>query len=536
MESLVVHGRGDVKGEPVQHGDEISCFIADCYALGPAGRRLYDSGFYSRPKGADKSGLAARMALFEALGPCRFAGWATGGEVYEDPWGLGFTYRYAEGEPMGRPVRDPYVRCMATEEGQVGNVYDSIYFNLTDETAPLSRVPRLDVGLTRVFLPGGGEITPSTSGSASKDGGLETFAVFDESHLYKLPELREMYKTVSRNLRKRKRTAETWYLETTTMFAAGEESVAEGTYQLAELVEQGRTRRERMLFDHRWGECEDLGDEDALRAAVVDAFGEALEWNDLDGIIDEFYDPRTDPVDSRRFFLNAPSSTADAWIAGHEWAARKRIDPPVEVGPREPVVLGFDGSRRRSRGITDATALIGCRVSDGHLFQVRVWEQPPGVDDWDVPREDVDAAVAGAFGRYNVVGFYADPAKWESYIATWEAAYGGRLKVKASRQHPIEWWMTGGRSGLIVAATKSFHDAVLDGDLTHDGASELTSHVLQARRRVTRSGVQISKENPDSPRKIDAAVAAILAWQARLDAVAAGVKAEAMPYKPKRIR
>jgi phage terminase large subunit-like protein len=75
---------------------------------------------------------------------------------------------------------------------------------------------------------------------------------------------------------------------------------------------------------------------------------------------------------------------------------------------------------------------------------------------------------------------------------------------------------------LIVRAVEQFHSAVVDGDLTHDGSSALTRHVLNARRRVGRSGVTIAKEHPDSMRKVDAAIAAVLAWQARLDAVAAG--------------
>lgn len=175
MEYFVRHGPGDVQGQPIEHGDEFTGFIVDCYALDEDGRRLYDSGFFSRPKGSDKSGLGARFALFEALGPSRFAGWARGGEVYYDPWGLGFRYEYSPGEPMGRPVRVPYIRIMATEEGQTGNVYDSIHFNLTDDGCLLSQVPGVDCGVGRTILPDGGEITPSTASSASKDGGKETF-------------------------------------------------------------------------------------------------------------------------------------------------------------------------------------------------------------------------------------------------------------------------------------------------------------------------------------------------------------------------
>lgn len=523
MEFFVRHGPGDVQGEAVKHTDEDTGFIVDCYTFGGDGRRLYDSAFLSRPKGTDKSGKASRFGLFEAFGPCRFAGWARGGETYTDPWGLGFTYVYERGEPMGRPVTVPYIRCLATEEGQTGHVYDSIFFNLTDDECPLSRVPGIDPGLTRTNLPGGGQIIPSTASSAAKDGGKETFVAFDETHLYNHPDLRRMYATVTRNLRKRKRIAETWFLETTTMFAAGEESVAESTYTLAEQILEGKTRRSRLLYDHRWGECEDLSAEDQLRDAILEAFGEAIEWNDVQGIVDEFYDTRNDPADSRRYFLNAPSSTSDAWLARHEW--RGCLDVDKVVANRDVVTLGFDGSRRRSRGVTDATALVGCRVSDGHVFEVAVWEQPegPAGRDWQVPVVEVDAAVREAFGRYTVVGFYCDPALWETQVAAWEARFGARLKVKAKRDHPCEWWITGGRSTLIVQAVAQLRNAIVDQEMTHDGAFALTRHMLNARRRIGKSGVSIYKEHPDSPRKIDAAIAAVLAWQARLDAVAKGI-------------
>jgi hypothetical protein len=46
--------------------------------------------------------------------------------------------------------------------------------------------------------------------------------------------------------------------------------------------------------------------------------------------------------------------------------------------------------------------------------------------------------------------------------------------------------------------------------------------VLNARRRNFRAGYLLYKAYPDSPDKIDAAYAAVMAWKARLDAVAAG--------------
>jgi hypothetical protein len=545
IEAHCVHGPGDVQGMPVTHGPEYAGFVVDCYGLDKRGRRIYDSAFFSRPKGADKSGLGARLSLLEALGPARFAGWAREGDVYrceDNGCDCGWEYAYEPGEPKGKRVTVPYIRIMATEEGQTGNVYDTVYFNLTDDASPLSRIDGVDAGLTRIFLPGGGEITPSTASSSAKDGGKETFVVFDETHLYDQPELRRMYNTVTRNLRKRKKLAETWYLETTTMFAPGAESVAEATYKLGGLISENqdaakprRNLRDRLLLDHRWGECEDLSASDSLRAAILEAFGEAIEWNDVEAIVDEFYDVRKDPNDSRRYFLNAVTGAADAWLAEHEIAGFS--DSTIVVADRTGITLGFDGSRHRSRGVTDATALIGCRISDGHVFEIRVWEQPETEPDWTVPTVEVEAEIVAAFRRWNVVAFYADPAKWEQTVGTWEATYGPRLKVKSTRDHPIQWWMTGGRATATVAALKRFHEAIVEKEITFDGAAALTRHLRNARRRVSRSGIQIAKANPDSPLKIDAAVAATLAYTARMDAVAAGVTGEDVPLQvPVRLR
>jgi hypothetical protein len=269
-----------------------------------------------------------------------------------------------------------------------------------------------------------------------------------------------------------------------------------------------------------------MADRDSLYAGLLVAYGDSAKeaggWVDLERIMAEVWDPATEPQDARQYYLNQVTHASDAWLSQPEWAGCSHPDEVVASG--DVVTLGFDGSRQRARGVADATALIGCRVSDGHLFELGVWEQPagPAGDEWQVPTTEVDAAVRSAFDRYAVVGFYCDPARWEGYVAQWEAAFHKGLAVKASRDHPCEWWMTGGRSGLIVRALEQFHSAVVDGELSHDGSFALTRHVLNARRRPSRSGVQVAKEHPDSARKIDAAVAAVLAWQARLDAVAAG--------------
>ncbi|WP_030962700.1 terminase large subunit [Streptomyces sp. NRRL S-378] len=532
MEYFVVHGPGDVQGEPVRHRDEYTGFVVDCYAVDDdEGRLLYDSAFFSRPKGCDKSGLGARLGLFEAFGPARFDGWAEGGEVYRDPWGLGFEYVYEPGEPMGRPVKVPYLRIMATEEGQTGNVFDTIHFNLTDEASPLSQVPNVDVGLTRIILPDGGEIMPSTASSSSKDGGKETWVCFDETHLYNTPELRRMYATVTRNLRKRKRGAQTWYLETTTMFAPGQDSVAERTYEEAEAIQSGRKKRgrARLMYDHRWGECKDLKNEDELRAALIDAYGDAMEWMDIDSLVDDFYDLRNDSADGKRYFLNSRTMSSDAWMDPDAWALCRRAE---EIAAGDLITLGFDGSIR-----DDATALTACRVSDGHLMLLGVWEKPEGPEGegWQVDRESVDNAVNRAFERYEVCGFYADPPHWQDYVDRWTAEHGEQLQVRATQARPLEWWTN--RPSHMETALDRFMEAVEDKGLSHAESldvdepsallrlgSDLTRHVRNARRRpMGRNHLGIGKEHAKSPKKIDAAMSAVLAYECRADAVAAGI-------------
>lgn len=529
VENFCVHGPGDVQGERVELDDEFAGFIIDSYALDEAGRRLYDSAFLSRAKGRAKSELAGFIVLFEAFGPARFDHWAVAGETMEFK---GQTYHFEEGEPVGRLVHTPVIRCLATEESQAGNTYDNVHFNLTE--GPLSEgLPNNAAGLTRIFIPGGGEIIPSTASDSSKDGGKETMVVFDETHLYHKPELRRMYATVRRNLAKRKQS-EPWSLETSTMYLPGEESVAEETHKLAKAIEEGKTKRSRLLFDHREANADiDMSNEDEVREGLKESYGPFAAVMDIDRIIAEIFDPRNAPQDSRRYYFNQPTSSRDAWISAPEWGGCLNTEKTVEKG--DAITLGFDGSRKRSRGIADATALIGCRVSDGHVFQIRVWEQPdgPAGDDWEVPVVEVDAEVRRAFADYNVVGMFADPAKWESYIAQWEADFGKKLKVKSTLKHPIEWWMSGGRSYLVVRALEQFYAAVSQKEITHDGSRALSRHILNARRRAGRNGVQIYKEHPDSPNKIDAAVAAVLAYECRLQALAKGGynKSNAMPRR-----
>lgn len=511
---------------PIIHGDEYTGFIVDCYALDARGRRLVNSAFLSRPKGCNKSGLAAEIALFEALGPSRFDGWARGGETFEM---LGHTYTYEAGEPMGKVMTYPLIRIMATEEDQTGNVYDMIYSNLDE--GPLSQLKAygMQVGKGQILLPEGGKIMPSTTGAASKDGGKETFVVFDESHLYNTNALRQMYKTVTRNLVKRRKSAETWYIETTTMYAPGEDSVAEGTYDYAQAIKEGRAKISKMLYDHRWGEIakEDMGDIEKLSKAILEAYGDAMEWNSLEGVIEDIFDPRRTEQESKRYFLNALTEAQNAWL-DHTLVTTNTQD--LMVWPGEQITLGFDGALTK-----DATALVACRVEDGYIWPLMIEEQPdgPAAKDWIVDTAAFDAKVAWAFETYEVVGFFADPPYWQDYIDSWEDDFGSQLQIQANNRSLIKWWTK--RDTQMSAALNRFHTGLVNKKIILDPDAVLRRHLLNARKWPRRGGDVIGKETPNSPKKIDGAMAAALAYEARAVFLHEDIEEEEETWVPIRV-
>lgn len=489
----VPHGPGDVQGEPFDLDDEECRLLLRMYALDGSGRRLFDEELYSRAKGRRKTDLAGAVICFEALGPCRF-----------ERWGRGRA-------PVGRRVTFPFVRVLATEEGQATETaYNTARFQFEHIAARHSgEYSGLDIGLTRTFLPGGGEVRPSGASAVSKDGGKESFVLAEETHLYTARVLQDMYATVKRNLTKRP-LAEPHLLQVSTMYGPGQGSVAESTH-LA-----GEAGTGRLLVDHRQGPMPaNVDDDDELRRALRACYGDAATWVGIDRIIvNQFRDPRVEFADAVRYYLNRPERGQGTWLGPGEWDAR--AEPSVVVGDGEPITLGFDGARTR-----DSTALLACHVRLGHCWPVAVWEQPPDAVDgeWEVPAGEVDTAVANTMDRYRVVRFYADPPWWETQVDTWAGQWPDRVyRFPTNRYHRMVW------------AVRAVENAIRAGELTHDGSSVLARHVANARRRPTTirdpetGGTMhvLAKEHRSSRLKMDGAVALVLAWEARRDAIAAG--------------
>jgi len=205
-----------------------------------------------------------------------------------------------------------------------------------------------------------------------------------------------------------------------------------------------------------------------------------------------------------RFACGVWVAAEEWWITGEEWHALASAE---RFKDGEMITLGFDGSRTG-----DATALIGCRIDDGLVQLLGVWESPTDGAPWEVPTDSVDAALADAMERYRVVRGYFDPPLWRSEIEAWAREFGEQAVRKFDTTKV-----------RMVGAVERFRTDVNARTLRYAGNEVLTRHVLNCQVREARGGgYWLSKERPGSPQRIDAAVAAVLAYEARADALASG--------------
>ena len=498
-EPRILQPDGPDAGDLFRFTHEQAGILRCWYQIDDQGHFVHRRGVLRRMKGWGKDPLLAVIAAMEFVGPCRFGGW-------DD-----------EGYPVAVPQNAAWVQIAAVSKDQTRNTM-TLFPGLFSSRA--IQEYGIDLGKEIIYSAAGGRIEAVTSSPRALEGGRASFVVMNETqHWLPSGEGDRMAEVIARNLAKI-RGGSARSLAITNAHNPGENSVAERDFEAWCAIRDGRSRASGFYYDSLEADPRtDLSDRDSLRQGLAEAAGDA-SWLDLDRLTDTVYDPTTPPSVSRRFYLNQIAESEDAWIAPREWHTCEALESDG-LADDDVVTLGFDGSVR-----DDSTALVACRVSDGLLELLACWEKPegPAGEGWQVDREAVDAAIFRAFETYDVCGLYADPAQWQDYLDRWHQEFADRVRVKATQARPFEFWTN--RVSVMVRALERFYEACVSHELKHSGNPVLSRHVLNARRRDGRAGVMIAKEHPGSPRKIDAAMAAVLAYEARADAVAQGITSE----------
>ena len=486
------HPNGIRAGKAWQFTREQARFVLWFYALDENGRWLFHHGARRLAKGSGKSPFAAVMALIELLAPVRFDHW--------DP--------DVPGSVAGKPVSMPWVQIAAVSLDQTENTMRMVRAMASPANAPaLHRDYSLDVGKTQIFVQPEGKLEVITSSAATAEGAESTFVIGDElEHWTPSNGGAELHATLMDNLSK----SGSRMLETLNAWKPGINSAGESTFNDWVLQETGRSKNEsRILYDARQAPHDtEMGNADSLRSALEWVYADC-PWSDIDAIMTRIWSPSAQVDDSKRKYLNWPVASSDSWCDPQDWAQMAR--PDIEVTPGEDIVMFFDGSLSN-----DHTALIGCRMDDGHIFTIGVW-QPKATAPDDKPMVDVQAVddrVDFAFATWNVIGFYADVREWESFTkVAWPERYRDRLELWATSRgaqqpEPIAWDMRG-KDFQFTTAAELAEAEVMQHSFTHDGNPLLTEHVLNARRHEGRYGITVRKESRKSAKKIDACVCMI---------------------------
>jgi len=488
------HPNGPRAGQRWKFVESQIRFLLWWYAVDEDANWLFHHGVRRLSKGSGKSPFAALMALAELCAPVRVD--------YFDPG--------APGGLVGKPVDMPLVQIAATAESQTANTMRMVRA-FAPKGSRLVQEYKLDPGKTKYYKAPEGTLEVITSSTTAAEGAEASFIVGDETEHWKPsnggPELAA---TLEDNLTK----SGSRMLETCNAWVPGLGTVAETSYDGWLAQEEGRTRGEsKVLYDARIAPPDtDLTDEASLMAALEFVYEDCF-WQKLRPIMERIWDPRSKPDDSKRKYLNWPTAAQDAWTTKESWAAC--TDATQVVADGEEIVAFFDGSKSR-----DATALIGCRVSDGFVFTIGVWEpETTHTTESVVPVGQVDAAVEQMFSRWDVLAFFADVKEWEGFTkVTWPERYTEDLllhSVPSGNDPQVIAWDMRSHTYDFTLACELTEAEIRDRGFAHDGDSRVLRHVTNARRRPNRYGVSIGKESPDSPNKIDAAVCVVGARMVR---------------------
>lgn len=499
-------------GRPWQYTPEQARLTLWWYAMDPATNRfLWRDGVIQRLKGHGKDPLVATYSAFEFVGPCRFDQVAEEG----NEWGI------RPGQPLGSQHPAAWVQIAAVSQDQTRNTMTLFPGMFTKRAIEEYRI---DLGKEIIYADKGrARIEAVTSSPRALEGGRPTAVNMGETHHWlESNGGHEMAAVIERNSTK-SADGQARSLANTNAFEPGEDSVAERTRDAYEATEAGRAADVGLFYDSLEAPPEAKLTAEWIEPTLRAVRGDST-WLDIERLKASILDVRNPPSRSRRFWYNQIAAAEDAWMARYEWDSCKREDLSLADG--DEIVMFFDGSKS-----DDATALAACRMSDGLVSALGVWQKPPnwpspetpGYVPWSVPREDVDGVVANAFNRFKVLAFFADPGSgqdedgemyWDTFLDRWGQAYGKKLLLRAvisgAKAHAVRWDMRDRRNQeTFTDAVKRTREDILQRQLVHDGHKVMRTHVINARRRTNAWGVTIGKEHRESARKIDLAICMI---------------------------
>lgn len=270
----------------------------------------------------------------------------------------------------------------------------------------------------------------------------------------------------------------------------GKDTVAYRLYQYGKKVQAGE-QEDPDFFFRAWEPADPGADhtDPATWAESNPAYGDFLHAKDFEAAV-----RITPEAEFRTKRCGQWVTSSEAWLPHGAWSA---CEVPGAIEDGAQVVLALDGS-----WTGDSTALLACTVGNTprRLAVLGHWERPEYADPhWRIPSEDVEAAVLDACSRFKVLEVACDPFNLQR-----------SMSVLAEAGVPIVEYPN--NATRMVPASNGFYEAVTERHVVHDGDPALARHMAAAVTKIDARGARLTKETKGSGRRIDLAVAAVMAY------------------------
>jgi phage terminase large subunit-like protein len=383
-------------------------------------------------------------------------------------------------------VRGAEVYSVAAEKEQARIVFQDAK-RMVEANEELSKITRLY--RDAIELPSEGSVYRVLSAEAySKEGLNPSAVIFDELHAQ--PN-RELFDVMSLAMGARGRLATLIAITTPGVRtdSTGQDSIAFSLYQYGQKVARGEIEDPTFFMasweapieaDHRKPETWRIANP---------GFGDICSAEDFESSV-----KRTPEPEFRTKRCGQWVSSAVSWLPTGSWEA---CESELDVSDKE-YIIGFDGSFSG-----DSTVLIGATIEpEPQVFMIQAWEKEANIHDdtWRVDILQVENKIREfVAANPKVKEIVCDPYRWQR-----------SMQVLAEEGYPIVEYPSTNAKRMVTACAK-FFDAVVEKRLKHDGNPLLARHLSNAVIKADNLGIRIVKENRNSARRIDAAVAAVIA-------------------------
>lgn len=347
-----------------------------------------------------------------------------------------------------------------------------------------------------LFTPATGNVYRVLSADAPRQEGLSpTLVIFDELHAQPS---RDLFDVMSLAQGARGKAATMVAITTAgvkTEARTGKDSIAYSLYQYGQRLCRGEVTDP--TFFMSWWEAPAEADhrlEDTWITANP-GYDDICAKTDFESAV-----LRTPEAEFRTKRCNQWVSSQQAWLPTGSW---DKLAQSWELDPDEDYVLGFDGSYAN-----DSTSIVVCTIPkhDGDVPKaalVRTWEKDFEVDDntWRISIEEVKNEIVQFTQNYPKCREIAcDPYRWAQMMQELDEL---GLPIVEYQTNVLK---------LMIPATQKVFEAVTEEKLIHDGNPALSRHIDNCVIKSDHRGQRVTKESSSSKKKIDNAIAFIIAY------------------------